>query len=161
MCAPASLWPLQCLFLSSHGIHYIIHYLDDFLIPGKPASSDCEQALTHMLHICRQLGFPIAEGKIEGPATILVFLGTLLDTVKLETRPPEDKLAALKALLQQWRTTKKTTKRELLSLIGSLSFIAKVIPAGREKIIHSSFLLLWAAIILDTANRAIQELIYS
>lgn len=84
-----------------------------------------------MLHICRQLGFPIAEGETEVPATILVFLGILLDTVKLEMRLPEDKLAALKALLQQWRTTKKTTKRELLSLIGSLSFTAKVIPAGR------------------------------
>ena len=63
--------------LREHGIHYIIHYLDDFLIARKPTSSDCEQALTHVLHICQQLGFPIAEGKIEGPATILVFLGTL------------------------------------------------------------------------------------
>ena len=117
--------------LRNHGIQHIIHYLDDFLIAGEPGSSDCGQALTHMLRICRQLGFPIAEGKIEGPATILVFLGILLDTVKLEMRLPEDKLAALKALLQQWRTTKKTTKRELLSLIGSLSFAAKVIPAGR------------------------------
>ena len=34
-------------------------------------------------------------------------------------------------LLQQWQTPRrKTTKRELLSLIGKLSFAAKVIPAG-------------------------------
>ena len=70
-------------------------------------------------------------GKIKGPATILVFLGILLDTVKLEMRLPEDRLAALKALLQQWRTTKKTRNREPLSLIGSLIFAAKVISAGR------------------------------
>ena len=64
-----------------HGIQYVIHYLDDLLIDGKP---DCQQALTFMLHTCQQLGFPIAEGKIEGPDTTLVFLGILLDTVKLE-----------------------------------------------------------------------------
>ena len=117
--------------LREQGIQHIIHYLHDFLIAGNPGSSDCEQALTHTLHICRQLGFPIAEGKTEGSVTILVFLGILLDTVKLEMHLPEDKLPALKALLQQWQTIKKTTKRELLSLIGSLSFAAKVIPAGR------------------------------
>ena len=34
-------------------------------------------------------------------------------------------------LLQQWQTPRrKTTKRELLSLIGKPSFAAKVIPAG-------------------------------
>ena len=38
--------------LREQGIQYIIHYLDDFLIAGKPGSSDCEQALAHMLHIC-------------------------------------------------------------------------------------------------------------
>ena len=84
--------------------------MDDFFITGKPGLSDCEQALTQMLHICRQLGFPIAEGKIEGPATTLVFLGILLDTMKLEMRLPKDKLATLKALLQRWQTAKKTTK---------------------------------------------------
>ena len=117
--------------LKNHGIQYVIHYLDDFLIAGKPGSPDCQQALTLMLHTCQQLGFPIAERKIEGPATTLVFLGILLDTGQLEMRLPEAKLKSLQALLQQWRGAKKTTKRELLSLIGSLSFAAKVIPAGR------------------------------
>ena len=117
--------------LRNHGITHVIHYLDDFLIAGRPESSNCEQALTNMLQICQHLGFPIAEKKIEGPATTLTFLGILIDTVKLEMRLPEEKLASLKTLLQQWQTKRKTTKRELLSLIGSLAFAAKVIPAGR------------------------------
>ena len=117
--------------LKNHGIQHVIHYLDDFLIAGKPGSPDCKQSLTHMLHTCQQLGFPIAEGKIEGPDTTLVFLGILMDTIKLEMRLPERKLATLQSLLQRWQRAKKTTKRELLSLIGSLSFAAKVVPAGR------------------------------
>ena len=52
-------------------------------------------------------------------------------TATMELLLPHDKLEALTSLLRQWNTTKKkTTKRELLSLIGKLSFAAKVIPAG-------------------------------
>ena len=50
----------------------------------------------------------------------------------MELRLPPDKLEALTQLLEQWHNIKrKITKRELLSLIGKLSFAAKVIPAGR------------------------------
>ena len=50
----------------------------------------------------------------------------------MELRLPPDKLKALTQLLEQWHNIKqKITKRELLSLIGKLSFAAKVIPAGR------------------------------
>ena len=83
-----------------------------------------------MLQVCNKLGFPIAEGKIEGPTAVIIFLGILLDTSKMELRLPKDKLEDLLRLLKQW-TRKKTTKRELLSLIGKLSFAAKVVPAGR------------------------------
>ena len=125
--AEALEWILRHNYLISN----LIHYLDDFLIVGKPSSAECEIALQKMLHICKQLGFPIAERKIEGPTTVITFLGILLDTVKMELRLPSDKLEALTSLLQQWSTTKKkATKRELLSLIGKLSFAAKVIPAS-------------------------------
>ena len=125
--AEALEWILRHNYLTPN----IIHYLDDFLIMGKPSSAECEIALQKMLHICKQLGFPIAERKTEGPTTVIIFLGILLDTVKMELRLPRDKLEALTSLLRQWSTTKKkTTKRELLSLIGKLSFAAKVIPAG-------------------------------
>ena len=98
---------------------------------GKP-SAECEIALQKMLHICKQLGIPIAERKIEGPTTVITFLGILLGTVKMELHLPYDKSEALTSLLRQWSTTKKkATKREILSLIGKLSFAAKVIPAGR------------------------------
>ena len=54
-----------------------------------------------------------------------------IDTDKLEIRLPPDKLARLKAALQNWRSRKACKKRELLSLIGSLSHACKAVRAGR------------------------------
>ena len=123
---------LEWILRHNYLIPNIIHYLDDFLIVGKPSSAECKIALQKMLHTCKQLGFPIAERKIEGPTTVITFLGILLDTATMELHLSHDKLEALTSLLRQWNSTKKkTTKRELLSLIGKLSFAAKVIPAGR------------------------------
>ena len=125
--AEALEWILQHNFL----IFNTIHYLDDFLIAGKPDSDECKKALQTMLQVCEQLGFPIAQTKIEGPTTVITFLGIHIDTIKMELRLPMEKLDDLLSLLKRWLRKRKATKRELLSLIGKLSFAAKVVPAGR------------------------------
>ena len=65
---------------------------------GKPSSPDCEQALWRMLEVCRRLGFPIAQEKVEGPTRTIIFLGILLDTESMELRLPKDNLETLLAL---------------------------------------------------------------
>lgn len=123
---------LEWMLHNNYSISKILHYLDDFLLVGSPRSDECLQALATMLELCKKLGFPIAPDKLEGPAHLLTFLGILLDTLLMQLRLPEEKLIALMELLQQWRTiSRKVTKRKLLSLIGKLSFAAKVVPAGR------------------------------
>lgn len=123
---------LEWILRNNYGITKVLHYLDDFLVVGQPDTDKCEQAMATTLQVCQKLGFPVALEKLEGPATILTFLGILLDTEKMELRLPEDKLTTLSLLLQEWQNMKKkVTKRELLSIIGKLSFAAKVIPAGR------------------------------
>lgn len=123
---------LEWILQHNYNITDIIHYLDDFLLVGPPISKQCGQALAKMLKVCSQLGFPIALEKLEGPTAILTFLGILIDTTKMELRLPPDKLESLLQLLQQWQhTNRKISKRQLLSLIGKLSFAAKVVPAGR------------------------------
>ena len=47
-------------------------------------------------------------------------------------RLPEEKLKELRATLQSWRGMKSCRKRELLSIIGSLSHACKAIRAGRS-----------------------------
>ena len=58
--------------LSGRGIK-VLHYLDDFLLVGKP--EECDQALSGSLTYCAKLGVPIAEQKTEDPVAKLVFLG--------------------------------------------------------------------------------------
>lgn len=88
------------------------------------------------LAVFDMLGFPIADGedKVAGPATCLKLLGILFDSVRLEMRLPEDKLVDLKCSLSAWSRRTVCTKRDLLSLIGSLAFAAKVVPPGRSNV---------------------------
>ena len=69
--------------------------------------------------------------KLEGPATQITFLGILLDSDAQMLSLPQEKLAEILLLVQSWLSRHKASKREVLSLIGKLSFAAKVVPAGR------------------------------
>ena len=77
------------------------------------------------------MGLPLKWQKLEGPSTVLVFLGIQLDKQKLQMRLPEEKLRELKLLITKWLSRKAGTKRELLSLIGKLSHAAKIVAPGR------------------------------
>jgi len=113
------------------GVSCIFHYLDDFLIIGPPHSSVCKQNLDTFMHLCYNLGIPLASEKIEGPSTSLSFLGITLDTARMEIRLPKDKLSRIQDTLQHWLRKKKATKREILSLVGLLQHATKVVRCGR------------------------------
>ena len=83
------------------------------------------------LRVCKLLGIPVAMDKVEGPATLIVFLGLKLDSVKQQIRLLLDKLEAILKELGEWQQRDKATKCQLPSLIGKLSFAAKAIPADR------------------------------
>ena len=81
--------------------------------------------------VCEFLGVPLAPNKIEGPSQVIVYLGIEIDSINMIIRLPENKLKKLNDELKCWHNRKKCTKRELLSLIGSLSFACKVVKPGR------------------------------
>ena len=68
---------------------------------------------------------------MEGPATALVFLGILIDTVKGELRLPVEKLERLRSQIKVWLQRDRCTKRELLSIAGQLQHAATVVLSGR------------------------------
>ena len=113
------------------GVEAILHYLDDFFLAGRPNHADCAAALQILQEICRELNIPLAEGKMEGPTTLLEFLGILLDTLRLEARLPPDKLQDLHRCFDEWESRTTCSVQQLKSLIGTLSFAAKAVPAGR------------------------------
>ena len=53
------------------GITACLHYIDDFLTLGRPNSAECQRNLGILKAVCQALGVPLAEEKVEGPATIL------------------------------------------------------------------------------------------
>ena len=69
--------------------------------------------------------------KIVGPYQVITFLPIEIDTMNFIIPLPQDKLQSLMQSLQDWQTRKKCTKKELLSLIDSLSFTFKVVKRGR------------------------------
>ena len=95
---------------------------------GQPT---CSESTETMLRVCERLGIPVALDKLEGPATTITFFGITIDTTLQQLRLPPDKLQEMTLLIKSWLGKHKTTKRDLLSLIGKLSFAAKVVPSGR------------------------------
>ena len=122
---------LQWIF-QKHIPGTVIHYLDDFLFVGAPDTDVCSRSLSLAVSKCHDLGVRISLEKLEGPATQLSFLGILLDTEKLEVRLPDEKLRRLQLLLAEWRDKRSCTKRDLLSLIGTLQHACRVVPPGRS-----------------------------
>ena len=119
----------------------LLHYLDDFLLLGPPGLPTCQDSMSIMLRVCQKLGMPVAREKSEGPATSLTFLGIVLDSSLQQLRLPPAKLQEITAIIKCWLEKRSATKRELLSLIGKLSFASKVVPAGRlflRRLIHLS-----------------------
>ncbi len=113
------------------GIRFIHLYLDDFFITAPPNSTACHRHLHTLTALCSTIGVPLAEEKLEGPATTLEYLGITLDSSRLEARLPSNKLEELQQSLVSWTNRSDWTKQELLSLIGTLTFATKVVPAGR------------------------------
>ena len=72
-------------------VEFVIHYLDDFWFGGRPGSGACGKALDLALHLCREVGFPVMQEKVLGPATVLDFLGFIIDTTSMEIRLPDEK----------------------------------------------------------------------
>jgi hypothetical protein len=118
--------------MQRRGIENIFHYIDDFITLGKPDSRECEQNNAIMHGTCDEVGLPSDPDKDEGPSTTITFTGMEIDSVAMEIRLPQVKLARVRAELLKWRGRKKCRKRELLSLIGVLSHACKAVRAGRS-----------------------------
>lgn len=106
------------------------------LIGSSTRSTISYQQVPNLLPGCltstyAELGFPLKDDKVVGPTTSLDFLGIILDTVAMELCLPQDKVAQLELLLEQWASKRSRRKCDLLSLIGKLAHACKIIRMGR------------------------------
>ena len=119
-------WIMQYQF----SIHQLLHYLDDFLCVSSGAVV-ANQQLSILLRAFVYLGVPLAPARVEGPLSCLTFLGITLDCIRLEARLALDKLVDIRSLLTDTVTRRRISQRNLESLLGKLSFAARVIVPGQ------------------------------
>ena len=125
--ASTLLWILQ----NNYNIVHSTHYLDDYFLAAPANLSVCKDHMRTTCEVFARLGIPLAPEKMEGPTTRLTFLGIEIDSETMSLRLPQEKLVELLGIIDSWAQRKKCQKRELLSLIGKLSFASKVVPSGR------------------------------
>ena len=118
--------------IQREGVDEIDHYLDDFIVWGKPGSPQCQKALNVVKRTCARLEAPLAGHKTVGPTTCLTFLGIMIDTMANELRLPPEKLARLRAVTSEWGDRKVCSRKELESLVGILNHACKVVRPGRS-----------------------------
>lgn len=109
----------------------LVHYLDDFLFAGPANTCICQNLMGSFDTICKELGVPLSEEKTEGPSTYITFLGLGINTINQTIFIPKDKVDTLKSMIHNVYTRRKVTLKVMQSLVGSLAFVTKAIPAGR------------------------------
>ena len=112
------------------GFKGICAYLDDFIIITD-SKDECTLALNTLIYLLRSLGFMINWSKVEGPTNHLSFLGIVIDSLSMTCSIPAAKMCQIKTYLDKFVNRKRASKKQLQSLIGRLSWVAKVVPAGR------------------------------
>ena len=117
--------------MRQEGVSWLAHNVDDFVTVVAPRTQECQQNVDLMHEVCAKADMPVEPEKDEGPATTIVFLGLELDSTAQEIRLPGDNLRLLRTQLAGWRGRKACKKRELLSLIGSLTHACRAVRPGR------------------------------
>ena len=142
-CLPFGLSASCRIFESfSTAIHWILkhhfqvldmtHILDDFMFFGPGGSKICSSSLLAFLTLATEAGIPIKFSKTCPPATTSVLYGIEVDSVAMEARLPRDKVQKSISAVSQMLGKKKTTLKELQSLLGLLNFVCLVIYPGRS-----------------------------
>ena len=121
------MWILQI----DYNVANATHHLDDFLFVGSSGTSNCLNSINIATKLFENLRIPLSPEKYVAPTTTITDLGITIDSQAMEIWLPDDKLESIMALLASWQKTKKCMKHEVLSLIGKLSFVAKVVPSGQ------------------------------
>ncbi len=78
-----------------------------------------------------ELGLPTPAAKIEQPSTVMLVLGLLIDSDRMEVRLDSQRLADLQRTVEHWQQLRAYTRKQLEKLIGLLMFACTAIPPGR------------------------------
>ena len=105
------------------------NYLDDFgAAESWDLANEMFQKLREILKLC---GLEEAFDKACTPASRMLFLGILFDTIAMTLSISKDRLLEILNLLHKWSDKCYASKKEVQQLIGKLQFVAKCVRPGR------------------------------
>ena len=113
---------------NSRGFSSLV-YLDDFIGVEPPDSS--HQAFIALGELLLDLGLHEKRSKAVPPATRVVVLGVLFDTIEMTMQVTRERLDEILELLPLWNDKKKASRVELQRLLGKLSFVSKCVRQSR------------------------------
>ena len=121
---------VEFIALSRGAGPHLRHYLDDSVVIASNYSA-CKRKLEIFNETATLAGLEIQTDKCTDPSQTMEFLGIQIDTVNSTLSISQERLTEICDKLNRWRHRRTCSKRQLLSLIGKLSFAARVIRAGR------------------------------
>lgn len=120
---------LRHLYKFRTGVEGVV-YLDDALQIGI-SRNNCDYLLMQYLSICAEINLPMSHEKTMHAASVIVFLGTLLDGDRLTIGVPEEKIAKAQNQLDYILGSKKVTVLHMQRITGLLNFFCRAIVPGR------------------------------
>ncbi len=104
----------------------IEHYLDDFF-GGAKHFEKANMQFKMVMHWFELLDVPTKLAKCKEPKQRQIILGFLFDTIEQKVRIPPEKVARLHKEMQWLLEQKTATKRQLLSIVGKLRWMAQAV----------------------------------
>jgi len=86
-----------------------------------------------VMQVCSSINALIKPEKVVKPSTRIILLSMLIDPITITASISEERKLSILEQLHSFTASEKCkrTKHQVLSLIGKLSFICKVVPAWR------------------------------
>ena len=109
-----------------------VAYLDDFLFTAL-LKAICDGQIHVFMDICNQINLPVNIDKTFWGTTTLVFLGLLIDTVRMLVLVPVEKVAVAREMIDSIlsKRSNKITLNQLQKICGFLNFLGRCIVPGR------------------------------
>ena len=105
------------------------NYLDD--LGGAEVPDLAEESFRKMGNLPIYLNIEESVSKVCGPGTRMIFLGIIVDTIKMTLELDENRLSELHNLLEDWGHKMHASLKQVQSLVGVLSFASSCIRQGR------------------------------
>ena len=115
--------------MNKNGHNALMNYIDDLIYCGLP--SNIGHSYQFLLDLLQDLGLDISTKKLCPPATNVICLGIMFDTVNRSISIPDNKLQEICTTCSVWSNKTIVTKNELQSLLGLLLYITKCVRPAR------------------------------